>query len=187
MHKVISPISSCMCREFSSPQPKGPGVEVKRAMCHIRAGGLLACGSGACLRWRTRSAARAETGRSIEQAFANSLTAVPRGESRRVRRILCAGLFQRLDEPGQAAGGFLGDAERPQRLGDPAAGADANRLFRHRGQDGGELPQVADRAEAVFDHRGLHRRPPTSAAAPAPISWSIGPPPARSPNRRSRR
>ncbi len=84
------------------------------------------------------------------------------GNPRRLRRLLCSGLFQRLDEPGQIAGGFLGDAERPQRLGDPAAGAAPDRLFRHRRQNGGELPEGAGGPEAVRDHRGVrahHRRP----------------------------
>src|SRR3982074_1373654 len=76
MHKVISPISSCMDQVFPSPQPKGLYAQVKQVMCHIGTGcnfvAILAC-----LLTIHLPAARAQTDPGIEQTFAGSLTAMP--------------------------------------------------------------------------------------------------------------
>src|SRR5882724_11385051 len=58
------------------------------------------------------------------------------GDSRRVRRILCSGLFERLDKPGKGAGGFLGDAEHPQCFGDAPTCLAPDRIFRHQRENG---------------------------------------------------
>src|SRR6195952_2164786 len=76
MHKVISRISSGIFPDFSSAQPKGPAAMVKRAMCHIRLAGLFLA-ILACLSILYVPGAQAQAAGSIEQNFANSLTAVP--------------------------------------------------------------------------------------------------------------
>ena len=65
-----------MIPDFSSPQPRGPGAVVKRAMCHIRAAGyLLAILAAMPMLYPVE--AGAQTAGSIEQNFAGSLTAIP--------------------------------------------------------------------------------------------------------------
>src|SRR5882672_2800426 len=76
MHKVISPISSCMTKGFPSLEPKGAGVKVKRAMCHIGTGCFFLAVL-ACLPATRAPAAQAQTASGIEQAFAGSLTTMP--------------------------------------------------------------------------------------------------------------
>src|SRR5882757_1648871 len=76
MHKVISPISSCMTQGFPLPQPKGRSAKVKPAMCHIRMG-FFYFAILACLMTTAAPAARAQTAAGIEQTFAGSLTAMP--------------------------------------------------------------------------------------------------------------
>src|SRR3954447_18006841 len=73
MHKVISPISSCMDQGFPPPQGKATRAKVKPAMCHIRARGLAA----AILTSLLVSSAGAQPRSGIEQTFATSLTAMP--------------------------------------------------------------------------------------------------------------
>src|ERR1700704_3668264 len=76
MHKVISRMSSCMNQAFLPPQPKGPNVKVKQAMCHIGTGcGFLVI--LACLLTMETPAAPAQAAPGIEQTFASSLTAMP--------------------------------------------------------------------------------------------------------------
>src|SRR5689334_11156173 len=75
MHKVISPISSCIGPFLPLPQPRGPGAGVKQAMCHSHGmGAFLAI--LATLSILYSPAAGAQTG-PIEQNFAASLTAMP--------------------------------------------------------------------------------------------------------------
>jgi uncharacterized protein DUF3124 len=65
-----------MNQVFLSPQPKGPNVKVKQAMCHIGTGcGFLVI--LACLLTMETPAARAQAAPGIEQTFAGSLTAMP--------------------------------------------------------------------------------------------------------------
>jgi hypothetical protein len=65
-----------MNQAFLSPQPKGPNVKVKQAMCHIGTGcGFLVI--LACLLTMETPAARAQAAPGIEQTFASSLTAMP--------------------------------------------------------------------------------------------------------------
>jgi hypothetical protein len=65
-----------MVENVSSPQPKGRGMKVKAAICHIRTGHLVFAVL-ACLSLSDAPAARAEASSSIEQTFAGSLTALP--------------------------------------------------------------------------------------------------------------
>src|SRR5438046_982684 len=79
MLKVISPMSSCMNRIVSLPQPSGRRERLKQAICHtpIRAAFF---GLFACLLLAQIPAARAQSSTqagTIEQNFASSLTAVP--------------------------------------------------------------------------------------------------------------
>src|SRR3954463_11200627 len=76
MHKVISRISSCMNQGFSSAQPKATAAEVKPAMCHIRMGWFLLAIMTCPLTVHV-PLAHAQAAVAIEQAFANSLTAMP--------------------------------------------------------------------------------------------------------------
>jgi hypothetical protein len=65
-----------MNQAFLSPQPKGPNVKVKQAMCHIGTGcGFLVI--LACLLTMETPAAPAQAAPGIEQTFASSLTAMP--------------------------------------------------------------------------------------------------------------
>jgi len=65
-----------MAEHVSSLQPRGRGTKVKAAICHILRGPLvvavLACPSISCA-----PGAHAEAASGIEQAFADSLTALP--------------------------------------------------------------------------------------------------------------
>jgi hypothetical protein len=65
-----------MTKGFPSPQPKGMGVKVKRAMCHIGTR-CSVFAILACLPAMQAPAARAQTTAGIEQTFAASLTAIP--------------------------------------------------------------------------------------------------------------
>src|SRR5215218_3240032 len=76
MHKVISPISSCIFPVFRCPQPRDTAAVVKRAMCHIRLLGLFLA-IPVFLSIPCAPEARAQAAGSIEQNFAGSLTAVP--------------------------------------------------------------------------------------------------------------
>src|SRR5436190_23180591 len=76
MHKVMSPISSCMNQSFSSRQPGDTPGPVKPAMCHTLMRACLAAVL-ACFSLIHGSAAQAQAVNSIEQNFASSLTSVP--------------------------------------------------------------------------------------------------------------
>src|SRR3954469_6481467 len=76
MHKVMSPISSCMNQRFSSRQPRDKPRPVKPAMCHTLTRACLAAVL-ACFSLIHTSTAQAQAVNGIEQTFAASLTAVP--------------------------------------------------------------------------------------------------------------
>src|ERR1051325_5288642 len=71
MHKVMSPISSCITSRGSSAQPRGLAPLINRAMCHIAAMGLLL---SAMMAAAVPACAQSA---SIEQTFAGSLTPGP--------------------------------------------------------------------------------------------------------------
>ena len=157
MHKVISRISSCIGPDLAPTRNLEVPAQGSNKQC------VTAIEWGLFSRFwpRCRSYMRPPPARRpgiIEQNFASLPHRGPGGKSRRIGRVLRAGLFQRLDEPGQAAGGFFGHAQRPQRLRNPPPGPEADRLFRHIRQDGGKLPQIAGCAKTVRDRRSLHRR-----------------------------
>ena len=65
-----------MNQAFLLPQPKGPNVKVKQAMCHIGTGcGFLVI--LACLLTMPAPAVQAQAAAGIEQSFSGSLTAMP--------------------------------------------------------------------------------------------------------------
>jgi hypothetical protein len=65
-------------KRFDASSSRGPAVRIKRAMCHIRAGGICLV-ILVCLLTVRMSEAAAQSAGSIEQNFASSLTAVPSG------------------------------------------------------------------------------------------------------------
>ena len=65
-----------MIEGFPPSQPRGLGTKVKAAICHIRTTHWIVVAL-ACLWIASAPAARAEAAGSIEQIFANSLTALP--------------------------------------------------------------------------------------------------------------
>src|SRR5256885_1014507 len=76
MHKVMSPISSCMNQKISSRQPRDTPGPVKPAMCHTHIMGLFSAVLAGFLLVLTPRA-EAQTANNIEQNFASSLTSVP--------------------------------------------------------------------------------------------------------------
>src|SRR6185437_7581218 len=58
------------------PQPRGMTVKIKRAMCHIRIGRLVAAGL-ACLLTMHVATANAQPAAGIERTFSDSLTTMP--------------------------------------------------------------------------------------------------------------
>ena len=181
---MISRISSCIGPILPLPQPRGPGAGVKQAMCHSHGmGAFLAILAALSILYSPAASAQAG---AIEQNFAVSLTAVPAENPAVSGGVLRAGLFQRLDEPGQAAGGFFGHAQRPQRIRDPPADPEADRLFRYFRQDGRELPQIAGGAKALRDVEVFIPASDVRGGTGANfvVDWSA---PARSPSPRSRR
>ncbi len=81
-------------------------------MCHIRIKGFLRAVLTFLLVGHIGNAEAQTTG-NIEQRLAGSLAAMPTENLSVSGRILCTGLFERLDEPGQAAGGLFGHAQHP--------------------------------------------------------------------------
>jgi hypothetical protein len=65
-----------MTEHVSPPQPKGKGIKLKAAICHMRTGPLVLAVL-ACLSITYAPAAQAEAAGGVEQTFANSLTALP--------------------------------------------------------------------------------------------------------------
>jgi hypothetical protein len=65
-----------MTEHVSPPQPKGKGIKLKAAICHMRTGPFVLAVL-ACLSITYAPAAQAEATGGVEQTFANSLTALP--------------------------------------------------------------------------------------------------------------
>ena len=105
-------------------------------MCHIR---IRCCVLAilACLLTMHTPAVQAQTAVGIEQSFSRSLTAMP-SENLGVSGAFYIPVYSSVSM-GKTAGGLLGNAQHPQRLGNAAAGIAPDCLFRHRRENGGKL------------------------------------------------